>query len=111
MEKKPFPVSHLLYVLAAVLALATMGCGIYQLATDQEGWPMVAAGCLGLVAVLATWPVANAILASRTATQAEREAFVLALVAELLVSRARLNGHAQSAMPRADHAAFGCRGL
>jgi hypothetical protein len=82
-DKKPFPVNPLFYLTATLLALATLGCGVYQVVNDGEGWPMVAAGCLGLVAILATWPVTNAVAASRAALDQERQEFVMPLAERL----------------------------
>ena len=54
------------YALATLLALATLGVGIYRLARDgandsDSDWTMLAAGALALVAVAVTWPIALAI--------------------------------------------------
>ena len=82
-DKRAFPPSNWLYIAAAVLALATMGCGIYQVVRDGEGWPMVAAGCLGLVAVLAAWPIVGAITASRAALAGERQEILQPLTSRI----------------------------
>jgi outer membrane protein assembly factor BamD (BamD/ComL family) len=50
------------YAFALLLALATLGVGIYRLARDGgTDWTMLAAGALALVAVAVTWPIAAAL--------------------------------------------------
>ena len=47
-----------IYAVALALALVILGLGIYQVARTNTGWEMLAAGCLSLVAVAVTWPLA-----------------------------------------------------
>jgi hypothetical protein len=75
-EKRPFPSFNWIYVIALVLAVAVLGCGIYQVVRDGEGWPMVAGGCLGIIAVLATWPVTLCLYNGRCTLKSESEAVV-----------------------------------
>jgi hypothetical protein len=78
--KRTLPPFNWIYVVAIVLALATLGCGIYQVVTDQEGWAMVGAGCLGLVAVLASWPITLCLHDARCSRAGEREATMQPLI-------------------------------
>lgn len=73
----PFAKLNWFYLLATLLALATLGCGVYQTIRFGRGWEMVGAGCVGLIAVLAIWPLAHEMHASRSAAaQAERAAAI-----------------------------------
>lgn len=83
MAKRSIPAHTWVYVLALVLSLATLGCGIYQVVTDKEGWAMVGAGCLGLVAVLVAWPVTLCLYSGRCAVKAEREEAMLPVLERL----------------------------
>jgi hypothetical protein len=74
---------HWVYSVATIIAAATLGCGIYQVATDREGWSMVGAGCLGLIAVLATWPLAACLHSARCAARGERESVVQPMIERL----------------------------
>jgi hypothetical protein len=74
--KRSFPAFNWIYILAAILALATMGCGIYQTVARGEGWAMVGAGCLGLIAVFATWPLAWCMHSAQCAMRGDRERVV-----------------------------------
>jgi hypothetical protein len=72
-SRPPIPRYTWAYVLAGVLALATLGCGIYQVVRWHVGWEMVAGGCIGLVAVLATWPITQCLFDARCSRKIERE--------------------------------------
>lgn len=72
-SQRRIPTFNWIYVVAVLLALATLGCGIYQVVRHNEGWPMVAGGCLGLIAVLAAWPVTMCLYSARCGMKAERE--------------------------------------
>src|SRR4051812_31662891 len=78
--KRTFPTFNWIYVVAAVLALATLGCGIYQTVHGHEGWAMVGAGCLGLVAVLAAWPITLCLHDASCSRATEREAGMQPLI-------------------------------
>src|SRR5947208_3581775 len=47
-----------IYIVGLVVSLGVFGIGLY-LALHREGWALLAAGCVSLVAVLVTWPVAT----------------------------------------------------
>jgi hypothetical protein len=72
-SQRRIPTFNWIYVVAVILSLATLGCGIYQVVRHHEGWPMVAGGCLGLIAVLATWPVTLCLHSARCGVRGERE--------------------------------------
>ena len=56
-----------LYAGAAALALATLAVGIIRLSRNLgDGWTMVAAGALGLVAVAVSWPIASLLSGARS---------------------------------------------
>lgn len=80
---RPIPGYTWAYVLAILLALATLGCGVYQVVKWHVGWEMVAAGCVGLVAVLATWPITQCLYDARCSRQSEREATMQPMVERL----------------------------
>jgi hypothetical protein len=64
-----------MYAVVLVVALAVFGVGIF-LAVQPEGkreWTMLAAGCVGLILVLTTWPLAIAHAAARDALVARSE--------------------------------------
>jgi hypothetical protein len=78
--RTPFANFNWIYLLATLLALATLGCGIYQTVRFDRGWEMVGAGCVGLIAVLATWPVAYCMHSSRCAARSERQSVMQPLL-------------------------------
>jgi hypothetical protein len=61
-----------LYIFALLVALGMLAMGIF-LATQGKGWAMLAAGCASLVAVLVTWPLAQAITTTRDGEARRRE--------------------------------------
>jgi hypothetical protein len=79
-NKRPFPSFNWIYVVALLLALATLGVGIYQTATENNGWPMVGAGCLGLIAVLASWPVVMCLHNGQCSTRSANEQVMQPLI-------------------------------
>jgi hypothetical protein len=82
-SKRSLPAFNWVYLLALVLALATLGCGIHQVLRHDRGWEMVGAGCLALVAILATWPITACMHSARCATRGEREEMVQPVVERL----------------------------
>jgi hypothetical protein len=65
-----------MYVIVLVVALAVFGVGIFLAVQDsaRRDWTMLAAGCVGLVLVLTTWPLAMTLSAARdTALQRSEE--------------------------------------
>ena len=79
-QKRPFATFNWIYLAAIVFALATLGCGIHQTVKHGRGWEMVGAGCLGLIAILATWPLAHCMHSTRCAARGEREQVVQPLL-------------------------------
>ena len=71
------------YGVAALLALAILGVGIYRLTTDGDDWTMLAAGALGLVAVAVTWPIALTLSSSRGGAAAGTDPAVAGLANRL----------------------------
>lgn len=60
-----------IYVLALFFALAVCGLGIY--AAMNGSWTMLAAGAVGLIAVLVTWPIARGLHEFHSATEDRAE--------------------------------------
>jgi hypothetical protein len=79
-QKQPFAAFNWIYLAATAFALATLGCGIYQTVRHGTGWEMVGAGCVGLIAILATWPLAHCMHSASCAARGEREQVVQPLL-------------------------------
>jgi hypothetical protein len=107
-EKRSFPAFNWVYLLALVLALATLGFGIGQTAKYGNGWPMIGAGCLGVIAILATWPVTLCLYNGRCTLKSESEAVVAPLIDRLDQLSILLNqmGEQQLLSDRAKAVAF-----
>src|SRR3954471_1256457 len=58
-----------MYAIVLIVALAVFGVGIFLAVQDvpKREWSMLAAGCIGLILVLTTWPLAIAQAATRDA--------------------------------------------
>jgi uncharacterized membrane protein YccC len=58
-----------MYVIVLVVALAVFGVGIFLAVQEpaRRDWTMLAAGCVGLLLVLTTWPLAMTLSAARDA--------------------------------------------
>jgi hypothetical protein len=58
-----------MYAVVLVVAMAIFGVGIFLAVGDpaQRDWTMLAAGCIGLILVLTTWPLAIALTTAREA--------------------------------------------
>jgi hypothetical protein len=82
-KRRAFPAFNWAYLLALLLALATLGCGIYQQIRFNEGWVMVGAGALGVIAVLAAWPVTMCLYNGRCSARNEAEQVVQPLLERL----------------------------
>lgn len=67
MEKPTASSLNWIYPIVAVAALAIFGIGLYLtlLNPHDHDWTMLAAGCLSLVAVGVTWPIAHVLAGSR----------------------------------------------
>lgn len=61
-----------LFAVVLVIALAVFGVGLWQ-AIDGRGWAMLAAGCVGLIAVLCAWPVMIALEGVGTSATAQQQ--------------------------------------
>ena len=66
--EKPTAPSNLnwIYPVVSVAALAVFGVGLYLVLLNPQQWTMLAAGCVCLVAVGVTWPIAYSLAAFRT---------------------------------------------
>jgi hypothetical protein len=99
-----------IYVVATALALAILFVGFYRLGreSDADGWTMLAAGGISLVAVAVTWPLALTLNAARRAARQDGEA-VARLVTDRLdrmMAQLKLMGDQQLLSDRAKHIAF-----
>src|SRR5438128_1123464 len=74
-----------MYAVVLVVALAVFGVGIFLAVQDpsKRDWTMLAAGCLGLLLVLTTWPLAITLAATRDATLKRDEENAAALAERL----------------------------
>lgn len=74
MEKPTAPSSlNWIYPVVSVAALAVFGVGLYLVLLEPHQWTMLAAGCVSLVAVGVTWPIAHALSGSRSDQFESRE--------------------------------------
>src|SRR5687767_3133404 len=78
-----------MYAIVLVVALAVFGVGIFLAVQDTaaRNWTMLAAGAVGLIVVLSTWPLAIAQHASREIASRRNEE-VIAAMSERLQSMA-----------------------
>lgn len=98
-----------IYVVATALALAILFVGFYRLGqNDADGWTMLAAGGISLVAVAVTWPLALTLNAARRAARHDGEAIVKPLADRLdrAVAQLKLIADQQLISDRAKHVAF-----
>jgi hypothetical protein len=70
-----------MYAVVLVVALAVFGVGIFLAVQEpsRRDWTMLAAGCVGLLLVLTTWPLAITLTASRDAAAQRAEDVATAL--------------------------------
>lgn len=74
MEKPTAPSSlNWIYPVVSVAALAVFGVGLYLVLLDAHQWTMLAAGCVCLVAVGITWPLAHGLAGFRADGAGGRE--------------------------------------
>lgn len=66
-EKSSTGAVNWMYLVILMVALAVFGVGVMLVLREGErpDWTMLAAGCVGLVVVLATWPLAITLAAAR----------------------------------------------
>lgn len=62
-----------IYAVVSAAALAIFGVGLYLVLINPSQWTMLAAGCISMIAVGVTWPIAHAMAASRAAHAAGEE--------------------------------------
>lgn len=93
MEKRNSASVNWMYAVVLVVALAVFGVGIFLAVQDasRREWSMLAAGCVSLLLVLTTWPLAIAIATSRDAAIARNEEAVAALSDRLQAMTVILN--------------------
>jgi hypothetical protein len=74
-----------MYAVVLVVALAVFGVGIFLAIRDpaNRDWTMLAAGCVSLLLVLTTWPLAIVMTAHRDAAVAKAEENMTALAERL----------------------------
>lgn len=103
MDKRGFP-SLAWYQVATVFAVAVLAGGVVLAVRPGHNWIMLAAGCVCLAAVLASWPICLA-LRSQAITPRERETMIapinerldqLALLLNLLNEQAQLSDRAKA---------------
>jgi hypothetical protein len=82
-DKRPTAFFNWVYILAVMLAITALGCGIYQVVTGSEGWTMVGAGSLGIIAIMVTWPVMTCLFNGSCARATERDAVLQPLLERL----------------------------
>lgn len=74
MDNQPTPPSVTpIYVIVSLASLAIFGVGLYLAITPPHQWTMLAAGCLSLVAVGISWPLAASVNGSRAAQSAAEQ--------------------------------------
>lgn len=62
-----------IYLIVSFAALAIFGVGLYLVLVSPHDWTLLAAGCLSLVAVGVTWPIAQAVVAAQSAQREGRQ--------------------------------------
>jgi hypothetical protein len=82
-----------MYAIVLVVALAVFGVGIFLAVQDvpRRDWTMLAAGCVGLILVLTTWPLAISHAATRDAAIKRGEEMATALTDRLQAISVVLN--------------------
>lgn len=68
-KRNPAASVNWMYAVILVVALAVFGVGVFLAVQDanRREWAMLAAGCLALILVLATWPIAITLTATHEA--------------------------------------------
>lgn len=72
MEKPTASSFNWIYPVVSVAALAVFGVGLYLVLVRPDNWTMLAAGCVSLVAVGVTWPIAQALSAAGNEQSSDR---------------------------------------
>jgi hypothetical protein len=73
-NRAPSPASvNVIYIIIAIAALAILGIGLYMMQSHPGETTILAVGCLSVISVAITWPIARA-LASAVAGQDNAEA-------------------------------------
>lgn len=93
MEKRNTASVNWMYFVVLVVAMAVFGVGIFLAlrGPNDRDWTMLAAGSVGLLLVLTTWPLAIAMSAARDAATAKGEENMTALSERLQAMSVILN--------------------
>jgi hypothetical protein len=95
-----------IYIVVSLAALAIFGVGLYLAISPPHSWVMLAAGCLSLVAVGISWPLAAAITSRAGQAASEQVASRLAERLEQVVTSLRVISEQQLLSDRAKSVAF-----
>lgn len=96
-----------IYVVVSLAALAIFGVGLYLAITSAHEWMMLAAGCVSLVVVGVSWPLAAAFASARSQQgQAEQLAQQVAQRLDQIATSLRVMSEQQLLSDRAKSVAF-----
>jgi len=96
-----------IYPVVALVALAVFGVGLYLVLVDRQQWTMLATGCICLIAVGVTWPIARSLSAAGVDRAAAREVNqrILDGLEQIMASTSRI-GESQLLSDRAKSVAY-----
>lgn len=73
MDKPTAPSFNWIYPIVSLAALTVFGVGLYLVLEQPQNWAMLAAGCLSLIAIGVTWPIAQSLSSSRNEQLASQD--------------------------------------